>query len=66
VAPALIPRKVGDKVKTDRRDAIMLAQTTRAGQPTAVWVTRQCAIWCGCDFFSRRFDEAIKRCRNSS
>ena len=33
VAPALIPRKVGDKVKTDRRDAMMLAQTLRAGQP---------------------------------
>jgi hypothetical protein len=29
VAPALIPRKVGDKVKTDRRDAMMLAQTLR-------------------------------------
>jgi transposase len=38
VAPALIPRKVGDKVKTDRRDAMMLAQTPRAGQLTAVWV----------------------------
>jgi hypothetical protein len=37
VAPALIPRKVGDKVKTDRRDAMMLAQTLRAGQLTAVW-----------------------------
>ena len=36
VAPALIPRKVGDKVKTDRRDAMMLAQTLRAGQLTAV------------------------------
>jgi hypothetical protein len=29
VAPALIPRKVGDKVKTDRRDAMRLAQTLR-------------------------------------
>lgn len=38
VAPALIPRKVGDKVKTDRRDAVMLAQTLGAGQLTAVWV----------------------------
>jgi transposase len=38
VAPALIPRKVGDKVKTDRREAMMLAQTLRAGQLTAVWV----------------------------
>jgi len=32
------PRKVGDRVKTDRRDAMMLAQTLRAGQLTAVWV----------------------------
>ena len=38
VAPSLIPRKVGDKVKTDRRDAMMLAQTLRAGQLTEVWV----------------------------
>src|SRR6202045_3985089 len=38
VAPALIPRKVGDKVKTDRRDAMMLAQALRAGQLTAVWI----------------------------
>ena len=37
VAPALLPRKVGDKVKTDRRDAMMLAQTLRAGQLT-FWV----------------------------
>jgi transposase len=36
VAPALIPRKVGDKVKTDRREAMMPAQTLRAGQLTAV------------------------------
>ena len=38
VAPALISRKVGDKVKTDRREAMMLAQTRRGGQLTAVWV----------------------------
>lgn len=38
VAPSLIPRKAGDKVKTDRRDAMMLAQTLRAGQLTEVWV----------------------------
>jgi transposase len=29
VAPSLIPRKAGDKVKTDRRDAMMLAQLLR-------------------------------------
>src|ERR1700694_2838131 len=38
VAPALIPRKGGDGLKTARRDAMMLAQTLRAGQLTAVWV----------------------------
>ena len=38
VAPSLIPRKPGDKVKTDRRDAMMLAQSLRAGQLTEVWV----------------------------
>lgn len=38
VAPTLIPRKAGDKVKTDRRDAMTLAQTLRAGQLTEVWV----------------------------
>jgi len=31
VAPALIPKAPGDKVKTDRRDAIALARMARAG-----------------------------------
>lgn len=38
VPPSLIPRKAGDKVKTDRRDAMMLAQTLRVGQLTEAWV----------------------------
>jgi len=38
VAPSLIPMKVGDRVKTDRRDAVMLAKLHRAGELTAVWV----------------------------
>lgn len=38
VAPSLIPKKPGDRVKTDRRDAIALAQLLRSGQLTAVWV----------------------------
>ena len=38
VAPSLIPRKAGDRVKTDRRDALMLARLHRAGELTAVWV----------------------------
>jgi len=37
VAPSLIPRKPGDRVKTDRRDATMLARLLRAGELTAVW-----------------------------
>ena len=38
VAPSLIPMKPGDRVKTDRRDATMLARLLRAGELTAVWV----------------------------
>lgn len=38
VAPSRIPRKPGDRVKTDRRDAVMLASLHRAGQLTPVWV----------------------------
>ncbi len=38
VAPSLIPVKAGDRVKTDRRDAVMLAKLHRAGELAAVWV----------------------------
>lgn len=38
VAPSLIPKKAGDRVKTDRRDALALARLDRAGELTAVWV----------------------------
>lgn len=38
VAPSLIPVRAGDQVKTDRRDALRLAQLLRAGELTAVWV----------------------------
>ncbi|EZP77231.1 transposase [Parageobacillus genomosp. 1] len=37
VAPTLIPRRAGDRVKTDRRDALRLAQLLRAGELTPVW-----------------------------
>ena len=36
IAPALMPRKPGDRVKTDRRDARKLAELLRAGLLTAV------------------------------
>jgi transposase len=38
VAPLLIPKRAGDRVKTDRRDAASLARLHRAGELTAVWV----------------------------
>lgn len=38
VAPALIPKKAGERIKTDRRDAMKLARLLRAGELTAVWV----------------------------
>jgi transposase len=38
VAPTLIPMRSGDRVKTDKRDAIKLARFLRSGELTAVWV----------------------------
>ncbi|UWU19243.1 IS110 family transposase (plasmid) [Rhizobium sullae] len=38
VAPSLVPRRAGDRVKTNRRDAMSLARLHRAGELTAVWV----------------------------
>ncbi len=38
VAPSLIPKRPGDKVKTDRRDALKLARLLRSGDLTPVWV----------------------------
>lgn len=38
VAPTLVPVKAGDRVKTDRRDAVRLARGLRAGDLTPVWV----------------------------
>src|SRR5271165_1863688 len=38
VAPSLIPKRPGDRVKTDRRDAAGLAKLHRSGELTAVWV----------------------------
>jgi transposase len=41
VAPSLIPRKPGERIKTDRRDAVKLARSHRAGELTPVWVPDQ-------------------------
>jgi len=46
VAPSLIPKRASDKIKTDRRDSLRLAELLRAGELTSVWVpdTEQEAI----------------------
>jgi len=36
VAPSLVPRRPGDRVKTNRRDALALARLPRAGELTPV------------------------------
>ena len=38
VAPSLIPTRSGERIKTDRRDALKLARLHRAGELTAVHV----------------------------
>lgn len=38
IAPSLIPKRAGDRVKTDRRDCLRLAELCRAGELRAVWV----------------------------
>jgi transposase len=40
VAPSLIPKKAGDRVITDRRDAVQLARLMRSGDLTRVYVPR--------------------------
>ncbi len=38
IAPSQIPRRPGDRVKTDGRDCIQLAECSRAGQLSSVWI----------------------------
>jgi transposase len=38
IAPSLIPKKPGERIKTDRRDSIKLAKLFRAGELTSVYV----------------------------
>ena len=37
VAPALVPKRAGERVKTNRRDGVTLARLDRAGELTGVW-----------------------------
>lgn len=38
IAPSMTPRRPGERVKTNRRDAVKLARLLRAGELTPVWV----------------------------
>ena len=38
IAPSLIPKRAGDRVKTDRRDCLRLAELSRAGELKAIWI----------------------------
>src|SRR6266496_1657882 len=38
IAPSLIPKRAGDRIKTDRRDSLRLAELARAGELRAVWI----------------------------
>lgn len=38
ISPSSMPRRPGDRVKTDRRDAQTLARLLRAGELVAVWI----------------------------
>jgi transposase len=38
VAPSQIPKRAGDRVKTDRRDAVQLARLLRSGDLSPVYI----------------------------
>ena len=63
VAPSSIPRRSGDRVKTDRRDAILLARLARAGELTAVRVP-DAADEAVRDLVRAR-EDAVRECRNA-
>jgi transposase len=63
VAPSSIPRRSGDRVKTDRRDAMMLARLSRSGDLTAVRVPNV-ADEAVRDLVRAR-EDAVRECRNA-
>jgi len=38
IAPSLIPKRAGDRIKTDNRDCLRLAELSRAGELKAIWI----------------------------
>ena len=63
VAPSSIPKRSGDRVKTDRRDAMMLARLSRSGDLTAVRVPG--AADEAVRDLARSREDAVRKCRNA-
>jgi transposase len=63
VAPSSIPKRSGDRVKTDRRDALMLARLSRSGDLTAVRVP-SAADEAVRDLVRAR-EDSVRECRNA-
>lgn len=63
VAPSSIPRRSGDRVKTDRRDAMMLARLSRSGELSAVRVPG--AGDEAVRDLARSREDAVRECRNA-
>jgi transposase len=63
VAPSSIPKRSGDRIKTDRRDAMLLARLDRSGELTAVRVPGA-ADEAVRDLVRAR-DDGVRECRNA-
>ena len=63
VAPSSIPKRSGDRVKTDRRDAMMLARLSRSGDLTAVRVPGPADE--AVRDLARSREDAVRECRNA-
>lgn len=63
VAPSSIPKRSGDRVKTDRRDAMMLARLSRSGDLSAVRVPG--AGDEAVRDLVRAREDAVRECRNA-
>lgn len=62
VAPSSIPKRAGDRVKTDRRDAMLLARLSRAGELVAVRVPD--VVDESIRDLVRAREDAVRECRN--
>ncbi len=60
-APSLIPKKSGERVKTDRRDAMMLARLYRAGELSGIYVPEKDDEAVRDLFRTRRFMKKLKK-----